>query len=78
MWTEYWSLVFRTQLGLVHRLGVLNTVHTALKVRTPQAALSWAPALVTFPYFAIPRAKFIGCRRDATDAIMRNSLSMAF
>ena len=46
-----------------------------LKVRTPQAALGWALALVTFPYFAIPlywifgRAKFIGYRRAATDEI---------
>jgi len=73
MWTEYWSPFFRIQLGLVHGLGVLNAVHAALKVRTPQAALGWALALVTFPYFAVPlywvfgRAKFIGYRRAATD-----------
>ena len=63
---------FRTQLWLVHGLGVLNAVHAVLKVRTPQAAVGWALALVTFPYFAIPlywifgRTKFIGYRRAAT------------
>jgi cardiolipin synthase len=53
---------------------VLNAVHAAFKVRTPQTALGWALALVTFPYFAIPlywifgRTKFIGYRSAATDS----------
>jgi len=73
MWTEYWGYFFKLQLVIVHGLGVINAVHAALKVRTPQAALGWALALVTFPYFAIPlywifgRAKFIGYRRAVTD-----------
>src|ERR1035437_2662372 len=72
MWTESWRHFFTIQLVVVHGLGVLNAVHAALKVRTPQAALGWALALVTFPYFAIPlywifgRTKFIGYRRAAT------------
>jgi hypothetical protein len=52
MWTKYWSLVFTTQLGLVHGLGVLNAVHAALDVRVPQAALGWPrrrPALDQYP-----------------------------
>jgi len=70
---EYWDHFLRIQLLIVHGLGVLNALHAALKVRTPQAALGWALALVTFPYFAIPlywifgRTKFIGYRRAATD-----------
>jgi cardiolipin synthase len=73
MWTDFWSHFLRIQLVVVHGLGVFNAVHAALKVRTPQAALGWALALVTFPYFAIPlywvfgRAKFIGYRRAAAD-----------
>jgi len=72
MWTEYWGHFFRWQLVLVHGLGVLNAIHAALKVRTPQAAVGWALALVTFPYFSIPlywifgRTKFIGYRCAAT------------
>jgi cardiolipin synthase len=72
-WSEYWEHFLRIQLVLVHGLGALNAIHAALKVRTPQAALGWALALVTFPYFAIPlywifgRTKFIGYRRAATD-----------
>ena len=68
MWTEYWPPFFKYQLIVVHLLGVLNAIHAALKVRTPQAALGWALGLVTFPYFAIPlywtfgRTKFIGYR----------------
>jgi cardiolipin synthase len=73
MGTEYWAQFFRIQLVIVHGLGVLNAIHAALKVRTPQAALGWALALVTFPYFAVPlywvfgRAKFIGYRRAVMD-----------
>jgi cardiolipin synthase len=73
MWSEYWSHFLKIQLALVHGLGVLNAIHAALKVRIPQAALGWALALVTFPYFAIPlywafgRTKFIGYRRAVTD-----------
>jgi cardiolipin synthase len=73
MWTEYWGHFFTIQLAVVHGLGVLNAVHAALKVRTPQAALGWALALVTFPYFAIPlywvfgRTKFIGYRCATAD-----------
>ena len=73
LWSEYWEHFFRIQLVLVHGLGVLNAIHAALKVRTPQAALGWALASVTFPYFAIPlywifgRTKFIGYRRATTD-----------
>jgi cardiolipin synthase len=73
MWTEYWGSFVKIQLLVVHGLGVLNAVHAALKVRTPQAALGWALALVTFPYFAIPlywtfgRTKFIGYRCALTD-----------
>jgi len=73
MWTESWSHFLKIQLLIVHGLGVLNAIHAALKVRTPQAALGWALALVTFPYFAIPlywifgRTKFIGYRSAATD-----------
>ena len=72
MWNQYWDYFFEIQLVLVHGLGVLNAVHAVLKVRTPQAAVGWALALVTFPYFAIPlywifgRTKFIGYRRAAT------------
>lgn len=73
MWTEYWDHFFKIQLVVVHGIGVLNAIHAAFKVRTPQAALGWALALVTFPYFAIPlywifgRTKFIGYRCGATD-----------
>jgi len=73
MWSEFFGHFFAIQLVVVHGLGMLNAVHAALKVRTPQAALGWALALVTFPYFAIPlywtfgRTKFIGYRRAATD-----------
>jgi len=73
MWTEYWGTFFKIQLIVVHGLGVLNAIHAALKVRTPQAALGWALGLVTFPYFAIPlywtfgRTKFIGYRCALTE-----------
>ena len=72
MWNQYWGYFFEIQLVLVHGLGLLNAIHAVLKVRTPQAAVGWALALVTFPYFAIPlywifgRTKFIGYRRAAT------------
>ena len=68
-----WDHFFSIQLLVVHGLGVLNAIHAALKVRTPQAAVGWALALVAFPYFAIPiywifgRAKFIGYRTATTD-----------
>jgi cardiolipin synthase len=73
MWTEYWGSFLKIQLIVVHGLGVLNAIHAALKVRTPQAALGWALGLVTFPYFAIPlywtfgRTKFIGYRCALTE-----------
>ena len=73
MWTAHWDTFFRVQLYLVHGPGVLNAIHAAFKVRTPQAALGWGIALVTFPYFAIPfywtfgRAKFIGYRSAMSD-----------
>jgi cardiolipin synthase len=73
MWTAYWGSFLRYQLLVIHGLGVLNAIHAALKVRTPQAALGWAVGLVTFPYFAIPlywtfgRTKFIGYRCALTD-----------
>jgi len=68
-----WTTFFNIQLIIVHGVGVLNAIHAALKVRTPQAALGWAVGLVTFPYFAIPlywtfgRTKFIGYRCAFTD-----------
>ncbi len=74
MWTELWGHLFAIQLLLVHGLGLLNAVHAALKVRTPQAALGWVLALVMLPYFAIPlywvfgRTKFIGYRCASADA----------
>ena len=73
MWTAYWGYFFKFQLVIVHGLGVLNAIHAALKVRTPQAALGWAVGLVTFPYFTIPlywtfgRTKFIGYRCALTE-----------
>lgn len=73
MWTVDWENFFKFQLIAVHLLGVFNAVHAAFKVRTPQAALGWCVALVTFPYFAIPlywifgRQKFIGYRSALTD-----------
>jgi len=72
MWTEHWGTFLKIQLVIVHGLGVLNAIHALLKVRTPQAALGWALALVTVPYFAIPlywifgRTKFIGYRCTMT------------
>ena len=69
----YWETFFKAQILVVHLLGVLNAVHAAFKVRTPQAAWGWAIALVTVPYFAIPlywvfgRGKFIGYRCALTD-----------
>lgn len=50
-------------------LGLAHAVHAILKVRSPQGAVGWALALITFPYVAAPlywvfgRAKFIGYRR---------------
>jgi cardiolipin synthase len=73
MWSEYWGSFVKIQLIVVHGLGVLNAIHAALKVRTPQAAIGWALGLVTFPYFAIPlywtfgRTKFIGYRCALTE-----------
>ena len=74
MWTAHWPAFFKVQLILVHGLGVLNAIHAAFKVRSPQSALGWALGLVTFPYFAIPlywtfgRTRFIGYRCARTDA----------
>lgn len=68
--TQFWS----AQLLLVHGLGILHAAHAVLKVRSPQGALGWALALITFPYVAIPlywvfgRAKFIGYRRARTES----------
>lgn len=73
MWTAYWDPFFKYQLLVVHGIGILNAIHAALKVRTPQAAIGWALGLVAFPYFAIPlywifgRTKFIGYRCAVTD-----------
>jgi len=73
MWITDWASFFKIQLLIVHGLGVLNAIHAALKVRTPQAAIGWALGLVTFPYFAIPlywvfgRTKFIGYRCAVED-----------
>jgi len=73
MWTPHWATFFKIQLVIVHGLGVLNAIHAAFKVRTPQAAIGWVLGLVTVPYFAIPlywtfgRAKFIGYRSAMTD-----------
>lgn len=73
MWIQDWDLFFKIQLVIVHALGVLNAIHAILKVRTPQAALGWAIASVTVPYFAIPlywvfgRVRFIGYRSALTD-----------
>ena len=69
MWLEYLTRLWTVQLALVHGLGILHAIHAVLKVRSPQGAVGWALALVSFPYAAIPlywifgRAKFIGYRR---------------
>jgi cardiolipin synthase len=68
MWLEHLTRLWTAQLALIHGLGILHAVHAVLKVRSPQGAIAWALALISFPYAAIPlywifgRAKFIGYR----------------
>jgi cardiolipin synthase A/B len=81
----YWDSFLKVQLIVVHCLGVLNAVHAAFKVRTPQSAIGWAIGLITFPYFAIPlywtfgRAKFIGyrCAGKETDGPLHDAATEA-
>ena len=74
MWLEEYTRVWRAQLALVHGLGLLHAVHAVLKVRSPQGAVGWALALISFPYAAIPlywifgRTKFIGYRRARAES----------
>jgi cardiolipin synthase len=74
MWTAHWGDFFKVQSIVLHGLGILNAIHAAFKVRSPQAAVGWALGLVTFPYIAIPlywtfgRTKFIGYRCALADS----------
>ncbi|NBV21301.1 MAG: cardiolipin synthase [Proteobacteria bacterium] len=68
MWLEQLTRLWGAHLALIHGLGLLHAVHAVLKVRSPQGAIGWALALVSFPYAAVPlywvfgRSKFIGYR----------------
>ncbi|MEN9576437.1 MAG: Major cardiolipin synthase ClsA [Verrucomicrobiota bacterium] len=74
MWLEYLTHLWGAHLALVHGLGLLHAVHAVLKVRSPQGAIGWALALVSFPYAAVPlywifgRSKFIGYRHARPEA----------
>ncbi len=63
---ELWLDFAQILTLIVHLLGVLNAVHAVLRVRSPQATVGWALALVLLPWIAIPlywvfgRQKFIG------------------
>lgn len=66
---NFWVHCLQIIALIFHSLGLLNAVHAILKVRTPQAAIGWAVALVAFPYAAVPlywvfgRQMFIGYRK---------------
>ncbi len=51
MWLEHLTRLWGAHLALVHGLGLLHAVHAVLKVRSPQGAIGWALALVSFPWW---------------------------
>lgn len=58
--------LFAVMAFIMHLLGILSAVKAIMESRTPQGAIAWALALVTFPYIAVPaywvfgRSKFQG------------------
>jgi len=74
MWLEHLTRFWSAQFAVVQGLGLLHAIHAVLKVRSPQGAIGWALALVSFPYAAIPlywvfgRTKFIGYRRARAES----------
>lgn len=55
---------------VVQSIGIANAVHAVMKVRSPQGAIAWVVALLTFPYMAVPfywvfgRSKFLGYQKS--------------
>ena len=49
--------------GAVYVLGVLFAVEAVMKARTPQGAIAWSIALVSFPFLAVPFYLFLGRNR---------------
>lgn len=59
-----------TLLGLIllgiHALGLLSAGFAVMETRTPQGAIAWTIALISFPYLALPlywvfgRSRFVG------------------
>lgn len=63
---------------LFHLAGIFSVISALMTARTPQGAIAWSMALVTFPYLAVPlywifgRNKFRGyidARRQGADEI---------
>ena len=54
MWLEHVTHLWGAHIAVIHGLGLLHAVHAVLKVRSPQGAIGWALALVSFPYAAVP------------------------
>ncbi|MGZ7039405.1 MAG: phospholipase D-like domain-containing protein, partial [Thermoanaerobaculia bacterium] len=63
---------------VIQLLGIVSAIHAVMDARTPQGAVAWAVALISFPYVALPlfwifgRSKFEGYviarRRDISQA----------
>jgi cardiolipin synthase len=48
---------------LFHAVGLLCAAHALMRNRTPQGAIAWTIALVTFPYLTVPLYALIGRNR---------------
>jgi cardiolipin synthase len=50
-------------IALTHLLGILTAIRAIMEARTPQGAVAWAVALVSFPYLALPLFWVFGERK---------------
>lgn len=65
-------LTLLTKLALcLHGLGLLSAVQAIMKARTPQGAIAWAVALVSFPYVSLPLFWIFGRDRFAGYTVAR-------
>lgn len=46
--------------AILHGIGIIAAGHAVMNVRTSQAAVAWAIALVTFPYITLPLYAVLG------------------
>lgn len=61
---------------LVHLLGVVSSLQAIMSTRTPQGAVAWGIALISFPYVAVPAYWIFGRSKfDGYEMLRRGRLS---